>query len=138
MSIYNNTYNYRIPGHNIDSQCWLLIPSLDSTPAISEAISYGIKVIVSELPDNPGMSICNAFEVLAHKICLEFEIDPRRLIYIEHWDKWTAAEGGYDREKEEYSLIKFEIIDNRPRYPGWRYLEEIEVYLIKQFLTFYP
>ena len=84
------------------------------------------------------MSICNAFEVLAHKICLEFEIDPRRLIYIEHWDKWTAAEGGYDREKEEYSLIKFEIIDNRPRYPGWRYLEEIEVYLIKQFLTFYP
>ena len=83
MPIYDNTYNYRIPGHNIDSQCWLLIPSLDSTPAISEAIGYGIKVIVSELPDNPGMSICNAFEVLAHKICLEFEIDPRRLIYYE-------------------------------------------------------
>ena len=52
MPIYDNTYNYRIPGHNIDSQCRLLIPSLDSTPAISEAIGYGIKVIVSELPKN--------------------------------------------------------------------------------------
>jgi hypothetical protein len=135
---YNNIFDYRIPGHNIDSQCRLLIPSLDSTPAISETIGYGIKVVVSELPDNPGMSVCNAFEFLAHKICLEFEIDPHKLIYLEHWGKWKVAEGSYDREKEEYSVVKFETIDNRPRYPSWRYLGEIEKYLIKQFLTFYP
>jgi hypothetical protein len=137
MPIYHNIYNYRIPGHNIDSQCRLLIPSLDSTPAISETIGYGIKVVVSELPDNPGMSVCNAFGFLAHKICLEFEIDPQRLIYIEHWGKWSAEEGSYERESEEFSLVKFFIINHRPRQPDWRYLQKPDVDLLLQFLKLY-
>ena len=137
MPTYDSIYNYRIPGHNIDSQCRLIVPSLDSTPVISETIRHGIKVIVSELPDNPGMSICNVFKFLAHKICLEFEIDPHRLIYLEHWGKWSAERGGYDRETEEYSLVEFQVKDYRLYQPNWRYLLPADVNLLQQFLKLY-
>lgn len=137
MQIYNDLFDYRIPGHNFDSQCRLSIPTLKITPAISESIGSGIKVIVSELPTNLGMSICNSFEILAHKICLEFEIDPQRLIYLEHWGKWTAKEGGYDRDVEEYSLVEFQVVNDRPLRPNWRCLQTPEIELLQQFLKLY-
>jgi hypothetical protein len=137
MQIYNSTYGFKVPGHDFDSQCQLSIPTLDITPAITDSIGVGLKVIVSELPANPGMSVCTAFEILARKICLEFEIDPQKMVYLEHWGKWTAQEGGYNRESEEYALVEFQVIDNRPYRPNWRYLLEPDVTALQQFLKSY-
>jgi hypothetical protein len=70
-------------------------------------------VIVTELPDNPGMSICNAFEELILQVSQAHELDPSRLLWIEHWEAWKRTQDApYDREenssdKEQKFFILF-------------------------------
>src|ERR1700683_2515523 len=42
-------------------------------------------VIATELADNPGKSVTNVCEYLASWVCVEFEIDPSSLVWIEHY-----------------------------------------------------
>jgi hypothetical protein len=42
-------------------------------------------VVATELPDNPGTSVTNAAEILAADACRRFRIDPRRLVWVEHY-----------------------------------------------------
>ncbi len=77
-------------------------------------------VIVTEIPDNPGMSICNAFEDLFVQVCKFYDLDPSRVRWFEHWPKWTAEQGGYEREEEDWHQVDFELIDGRPVNARWR------------------
>lgn len=45
-----------------------------------------VLVICEQTPDNPGMSITNAIEFVAFEICRSYEIDPDRLILLEHYE----------------------------------------------------
>lgn len=77
-------------------------------------------VIVTELPDNPGMSICNAFEDLLEQVCQTYQLDREHLLWIEHWEKWKVSEGApYDREEEEWLQVQFERSGNRATNPRW-------------------
>ena len=59
-------------------------------------------VIATELPDNPGASICNAFEDLILQVARAFDLDPARLLWIEHWAVWQESEGApYSRSGGE-------------------------------------
>lgn len=62
-------------------------------------------VIVTEIPDNPGMSICNAFEDLFKSVVKQFKLDPENLIWVERWSKWTRLEGGYDQNEERWARV---------------------------------
>lgn len=44
-------------------------------------------VIVTEIPCNQGMSICNAFEELFLQIVSTFELDPERVVWVERWPR---------------------------------------------------
>ncbi len=83
-----------------------------------------VAVIATELPDNPGMSITNAVEYAATEACKYLEIDPRHLVWIEHYSadpcpvcsgtgkhrrlRCLACHGrGTRREKATYDLVKF-------------------------------
>jgi hypothetical protein len=44
-----------------------------------------VVVIATELEDNPGMSITNAAEYVATQICRSLDIDPHKLVWIEHY-----------------------------------------------------
>lgn len=79
-------------------------------------------VIVTEPPQNPGMSICNAFEELFVEVCRFFKLNPQEIVWIEHWPAWSEEEGGYERKQAEYSLVKFSFRGNSAYNPQWIYL----------------
>jgi hypothetical protein len=63
----------------------------------------------TELPDNPGMSICNAFEDLFLQVVEAYNLDPELIMWIEHWEIWKVSEGApYDREEEDWHRVEFD------------------------------
>jgi len=84
-------YNYK-GFSGCDSKCWIRIFSKD--------LAY--IVIATELPDNPGTSITNTAAALATSVAIEFDIEPERLVWIEHYPTRPDA----DRE-ETYDLVTF-------------------------------
>ena len=77
-------------------------------------------VIVSEMPENEGTSVTNFAEQLATQVCREFEIQPKHLIWVEHYpERGDWKELGYP---ESYDLVSFNLNDNgvfsNPRWTG--------------------
>lgn len=66
-------------------------------------------VIVTELPDNPGMSVTNAAEYVADEICERYGIRPEELILIEHYPQEPNHE-------ETFALVNFQALPDVP--PG--------------------
>ena len=68
--------------------------------------------IATELADNPGTSVTNASEYLASNVCSKFGVDPRSLVWIEHY--------GYgNRQVRTYDLVTFsERPKERIRWSG--------------------
>jgi hypothetical protein len=73
-----------------------------------------INVIVSEIPDNPGMSICNAFEDLFVQVCKFYELDPARVQWFEHWPKLSQ------KDVEEWHQVLFKLENGRAVNPVWK------------------
>lgn len=63
-------------------------------------------VIATEVADNPGTSVTNAFELLATDVCARFTIDPRRLVWIEHYGYPVAA---CPTEARGFDMVRFTI-----------------------------
>ena len=82
-------------------------------------------VIATELADNPGTSVTNAFEIVATEACRRFAIDPARLAWVEHYGYASAFEAGNPRP---YDLVEFELMPLGSRYlvgsPSWRRMHE--------------
>jgi hypothetical protein len=80
-------------------------------------------VIITELPDNPGMSICNAFEDLFLQVVEAYNLDPERIMWIEHWEIWKVSEGApYDREEEDWHRVEFDWDGDRATNPRWSFV----------------
>ncbi len=101
--------------HGCESWCALeVIPVADSHTA----------VIATELQDNPGTSITNAFELLAVAVCRDFRIDPS-LMWIEHYGYHSAIPSGNPRR---FDRVEFEVVNAGARVlihqPTWRPMTE--------------
>ena len=64
-------------------------------------------VIATEIVDNPGTSITNVCEHLAYWVCVEFSIDPSKLIWIEHYGYPSPVKSIGPRT---YDLVTFTIL----------------------------
>jgi hypothetical protein len=53
-----------------------------------------VMVVCEQTPDNPGMSITNAIEFIAFEVCRSYEIDPDRLILVEHYEEGLFGKEG--------------------------------------------
>ena len=75
-------------------------------------------VIVSEMPENEGTSVTNFAEQLATLVCQEFKIEPKHLIWIEHYPE----RGDFRDFPESYDLVNFNLngkgIFSNPRWTG--------------------
>jgi hypothetical protein len=59
------------------------------------------KVIICEqIDENPGMSITNAVEYITSQICEQLDIDPKKLVLIQHYNTWYLQE-------KEWTLVTF-------------------------------
>lgn len=70
-----------------------------------------VTVIVTEIPDNPGVSICDAFEDLFVQVCKFFNLDPNKVNWVEHWPAWIE-ENGYNRPDDNWYEVEFEWLGN--------------------------
>jgi hypothetical protein len=108
-----------------------------------------VVVIVSEREDNPGVSVTNFAEELATILCHRYSIEPKRLVWIEHYPAGTcpvcngtgrrhggkaccaACRGsGRRRERATYDLVTFMTVpfgdDWRFQEPKWRPMSEVD------------
>ena len=70
---------------------------------------------------NEGMSPCNAFEYLFSQVLAHFNLSPDSPIkWIEFWEKSNF------REKDEYSLVNYQIRNGKAVNPYWTYLGDSE------------
>ena len=76
-------------------------------------------VIASEMPENEGTSVTNFAEQLATLVCQEFEIEPKHLIWIEHYPERDGVSRKY---AESYDLVSFNLngdgVFSNPRWTG--------------------
>lgn len=106
--------------HGCESKCGLRIIELADGQVV---------VIASELPDTPGTSVTNFAEELASLVCTEQGIEPKQLVWIEHyvphkghpkpdWDLVTFAVALGDGEQATFAQPQW-----RPmREKDWRQL----------------
>jgi hypothetical protein len=77
-------------------------------------------VVVTELPTNPGMSVCNAFEDLFLQLVEAYNLDPASVLWIERWGQWRCSEGApYNRQTEDWHQVRYELDGKKARNPYW-------------------
>ena len=102
-------FKYHYKGyHNYDSYCYLTI--------------RGAVVLASEPPigEDCGTSITNMAEHLATRVCHRYSIDPKFLIWIEHYPRKNEGEvDGFNRRgnrdlgiyEPTWNLVQFNLIE---------------------------
>jgi len=83
-------------------------------------------VIATEREDNPGTSITNVAENLASEVCDRFEIDPDKLVWIEHYGYPGACACTRDRtfdrvtfKRRDRDTIRWSPALGRHKPDGW-------------------
>ena len=77
-------------------------------------------VVVSETGE--GMSVTNAAETIATEIVRQYELDPQRLLYVEHYPE-SQRPSPYG---ESYDLVTFIWGDHGAYSPTWRHMPPAE------------
>lgn len=79
-----------------------------------------LNVIASEIPDNPGMTIREAFEGLFLQVCEFYKLDPKRVNWFEHCPKNSDS-------KEIWHEVLFELDENNHAInPVWKAISLIK------------
>ena len=88
--------------------------------------------IATELPDNPGMSVTNAAGLLAMQVCQFYEIEPQKLIWIEHYPEAP------DCSEESFDRVQFTFTLGALSDPRWKRIskDEAEQLLCSSGVTF--
>ena len=108
MNTVNGPFDYRDPSFGNDSSCHL---------RVYQFLSAGIAVaIATELRENRGPSITNSAESLWREVVKEYDLDPEKTHFVEHY------------RDDVYDFVSFDWIDGYPIKPNWRHgtKEEIE------------
>lgn len=100
-------------------------------------------VIVTELASNEGTSITSCAEHLAEQITQKYNIDPKNLVWIEHFgvqsysDHWMYQI--YNEGKERFDLVTFDILEGKFSNARRKRLSEAAllhyVFLLKKAFT---
>ena len=86
---------------------------------------HGTVVVMTEPPDNPGMSITNAVEAVATQVVAREGLDLTRTIWLEHYPDRHPPGMARDRMFDEsYDLVRFIWAGPVARSPVWKRLDE--------------
>ncbi|NLH95904.1 MAG: hypothetical protein GX477_00970 [Clostridiaceae bacterium] len=94
--------------------------------AICDIEIYGNVVIATELDNNTGASITNVAELVAMQVCRAFNINPRHLVWIEHYPPSSISPEHFDR-------VEFDFDERRVCFtnPRWTRIHNIRAELEK-------
>jgi hypothetical protein len=109
-------YSYQPPAAGIEAKCQVRIYQTDA----------GATVLLTELADNPGMSITNASEEIASSLAARFALNPIITTWIEHYP--STAWRDERRRDETFDEITYTWQGQTASAPQWRRLtiEEVE------------
>lgn len=80
-----------------------------------------ILIVCEELEDNPGMSVTNAVEWVAAQVCRTYDIDPLRLVWIEHYDANLFGNDSWDIVRFGEMSENLEFVD-----PTWKNMTPLD------------
>lgn len=86
-------------------------------------------VVYSEDAENPGMSVTNAAEVIATGVVADFNLDPQRTRWIEHYpEKYFEVYGQKHKAQETFAEVLFYWNFRKRAYaPHWVHITKEEV-----------
>ena len=99
-------------------------------PVMTDIEQYGNLIIITELKENPGMSVTNAVEFIAEQFAHQNGLTVKDLIFVERYDERSydggvKPLGGSGRRFPSYDLVFFpDDTDGGLLLPKWKYLSE--------------
>lgn len=95
---------------------------------VAHAMQFGLTLIerddnvtialCSELSDNPGTSVTNAWPGLADFLCARFDLDPGRTIFVEHYGAFSY--GGKAEEPDRFDRVEIDWRGGKANLIGWQ------------------
>lgn len=110
MKRTDTIHNYRHPTTRAPARCRLRIYDTDA----------GAVVVLTEIADNPGISITNTAEELATEITAAYDLDPAAAAWIEHYTPDSYREP--NTRFETFDRITFTWKGKTASAPQWRRL----------------
>jgi hypothetical protein len=123
MQTLDTTFTYKPANAGIEARCRLRAYAHDGKAIF----------LLTELPDNPGMSVTNAIDQIATKLLAQYMVEPSEAIFIEHYPADSA------RPQDTYDEVTLNCrqratLDGKhhpwiAENPQWRRLtlEEVEI-----------
>ena len=99
-------------------------------PVMTDIEQYGNLIIMTELKENPGMSVTNAVEFIAEQFAHQNGLAVKDLIFVERYDERSydggiKPLGGPGERFPSYDLVFFsDVTDGSLPSPKWTYLSE--------------
>lgn len=97
MKSIDRTFTYRPPYAGSEARCRVRIYTAGRDRQST--------VVISELADNPGMSVTNASETIATSLRGHYDLDPKTTTWIEHLPPAAWREQG--RKDEQFDQITY-------------------------------
>ena len=88
--------------------------------ACNITIHRSLQLVVAE-QTGEGQSVTNACEVIATEVVRRYGIDPKRMLFIEHYPAEQRPTDG-----ESFDLVSFRWDGKRFWNPDWRHLPPVE------------
>jgi len=103
--------------HGCKSECRIRLYEGEGKPPV---------VIATELDSNPGTSVTNRAEAIAHLMWQYLERPPAGMVFIENYPDRCFI-GDRPMMRESFDLVSFEWGSGRPEKPVWRRISRSQV-----------
>jgi len=136
MLIYDAIYHWEGWGGTLrlgSGKCRLRI--FDLKKGASKSLTYlkPVIVVVSDLPDSK-ISVRSCPGHIATGVVKAFNIDPHRMLYVEHYPATTYGERQEHAIPERYDAVEFTWHDDKAIRPKWRTLTPPMLDTLKQLV----
>ena len=88
-------------------------------------------VIVTELDDNPGVSVTNFAEHLATQVCRDFKVDPMKLVWVEYYPEVGKRPYLFPAHWDT-ATFEFNIPGGHIRRPVWARVPEPQLQALRR------
>jgi hypothetical protein len=135
-TIYDDIFEWEGWGGKLklgSGKCHLRIFNLKSDTVENLTPIKPVIVVVSDIPGST-MSVRSCAGHIATQMTLRFDIDPQRMLYVEHYP--AIRYGGKQEHEipEHYDAVEFTWHEDRAIQPRWRPLPPPLVEMIKEVI----
>lgn len=122
MKIADGVFDYKVDQWSSrTSSCYVRVYELTDRMAV---------VVATEIAENHGPSITNSAEPLATEVVKEYDLEPERTCFVEHYDRRAGGSYGAsvaELEEETYDFVEFSWRDRIAHSAKWRHGSRAEV-----------